>query len=397
MEKKLFVKLITIPFLGTLCGMIFERVFSENKGGVKMKKRILMFSLIFIFIVTLSFSFGPTISIIIPNSGYVWNKGKTYTIKWVYSGKMDSNVKITLYKPNLKTLQMIIAKPTANDGSYTWKVPFSIPNGKYVIRVKTMDNTVYANSAVFTINSVPLPSGTLTVIPPGYIKVTNPKKVTNCAHGSKLTITWIKVGKMDPNVKITLYKPDLKTLQMVIVKPTPNDGSYTWKIPSSIPDGLYVIRVKTMDNTLYDNSEVFTIGNPPPVFNPFPPISETFKTIELIVYAQGSGPVSIEGGAYIKFILVKYQIKSPVTIKLMRGSEVIHDFGTFKPIFVWSNGGKVLFNSIPDTFKLRINSEIKGIMSSYPGDFRIVVMTEGGDLLGDVGLRKASELEERRR
>lgn len=214
--------------------------------------------------ITLSFSSGPTISIVSPHSGDVWYKGKTYTIKWVLSGKMDTEVKITLYKPDHQTLQAVIKKPTGNDGSYKWKVPSSIPNGKYVIRVKTMDNLVHDDSDVFTITSVPLSSGTLTV--------TNPHSGDTWYRGLSYTIRWTKSGTLDSQVKITLYKPDHKTLQAVIIKPTGNNNSYTWKIPASIPDGKYVIRVKTMDNAVHDDSDVFEIASRGfiKVINPLP-------------------------------------------------------------------------------------------------------------------------------
>ncbi len=212
-----------------------------------MKKRFYLI-LIIMFFVSI-FVYSQTITVTNPHSGKTWYKGHTYTISWTKSGTMDSNVKITLYKPDHTTLQTIIAKPTANDGSYDWTVPSSIPVGQYIVRVKTMDNAVYEDGDVFTIED----STNANIV------VTNPHSGDTWTKGQTYTIIWTKSGTMDSNVKITLYKPDHTTLQTIIAKPTANDGSYDWTIPDSIPNGQYIVRVKTMDNTVYDDGETFTI------------------------------------------------------------------------------------------------------------------------------------------
>jgi len=214
-----------------------------------VKRKVLMLLLIAVFMI--AFSYAQSITVTNPHSGSTWHKGSTYTIGWTKSGSMDNNVKITLYKPDHTTLQMIIVRPTANDGSFSWTIPNSIPNGQYIVRVKTIDNQVYDDSVVFNI-ATPAPTG-------GTITVTDPHSGDCLEKGSSHTIRWTKSGSMDNNVKITLYKPDHTTLQMIIVRPTVNDGSFSWTIPNSIPDGQYIIRVKTMNNKVYDDSAVFTI------------------------------------------------------------------------------------------------------------------------------------------
>jgi hypothetical protein len=42
---------------------------------------------------------------------------------------------------------------------------------------------------------------------------------------------------------------------------TPNDGSFGWSIPANIPAGNYRVRVKTTDNLVYDDGNIFTISN----------------------------------------------------------------------------------------------------------------------------------------
>ncbi len=112
-----------------------------------MKKRLLMFFLIAIFIITLGYS--QSITVTNPHSGDTWYKGKTYEIRWTKSGNMNANVKIRLMRGGTKILA--ITDSTANNGTYKWTIPISLPNGQYRIRVKTIDNAVFAESEVFTI------------------------------------------------------------------------------------------------------------------------------------------------------------------------------------------------------------------------------------------------------
>ncbi len=91
------------------------------------------------------------------------------------------------------------------------------------------------------------------------IIVTNPHSGQTWNKGNTYTITWTKSGTMNANVKIRLMQGSTKILS--ITDSTENDGSYSWTVPASIANGFYYVRVKTIDNTVYDDGEVFTIGN----------------------------------------------------------------------------------------------------------------------------------------
>ena len=208
-----------------------------------MKKIIFMLFLIIVFIVASGFS--QSITVTNPHSGQTLNKGNTYTITWTKSGSMNANVKIRLMQGSTKILS--ITDSTANDGSYRWAVPASLANGSYKIRVKTIDNAVFDDSESFTIGNAPAES----------ITVTNPHSGQTWNKGNTYTITWTKSGNMDANVKIRLMQGGTKILS--ITNSTANDGSYRWTIPSSVSNGSYKIRVKTVDNAVYDDSNEFNI------------------------------------------------------------------------------------------------------------------------------------------
>ena len=223
----------------------------KRKEG-RMKK-LLMFFLIAIFIV--AFSYSQSITVTSPHSGDFWEKGKTYTITWTKSGNMNANVKIRLFQGGTKVLS--ITNSTVNNGSYNWTIPATIPNGSYKIRVKTIDNAVYDDSDVFTIANTPAQTASITI--------TNPHSGQTWYKGNTYTITWRKSGNMNANVKIRLFQGGTKVLS--ITNSTVNNGSYNWTIPATIPNGSYKIRVKTIDNAVYDDSEMFRIENANIAFN----------------------------------------------------------------------------------------------------------------------------------
>ena len=116
-----------------------------------MKKKNLLFLLVGLIIVGVGYS--QTITVISPHRGDVWEKGKTYTIRWTKIGNMISIVKISLMHNERKILG--ITDSTFNDGSFRWTIPKSIGDGEYRIRVQTTDNHVYDYSEVFRIKSEP--------------------------------------------------------------------------------------------------------------------------------------------------------------------------------------------------------------------------------------------------
>lgn len=91
------------------------------------------------------------------------------------------------------------------------------------------------------------------------ITVTKPSSGNNWCKGKEYTITWTKSGSMNANVKLGLYSSDGNSLIRTITNSTANNGAYQWTIPSDIQIGTYVVKVKTIDNAVSDNSDSFTI------------------------------------------------------------------------------------------------------------------------------------------
>jgi hypothetical protein len=83
------------------------------------------------------------------------------------------------------------------------------------------------------------------------ITVINPNGGESWTKGTTKTIKWTKVGQPGANVKIELYKAGV--LNSVISPLTPNDGQYSWYIPTSQTIGTdYKIKISsTSEPTKY--------------------------------------------------------------------------------------------------------------------------------------------------
>ncbi len=142
--------------------------------------------------------------------GIVWDVGGSYTITWRQF--VADQVKIDLIRCNL--LDRTISATTANDGSFSWQVPYDLDTGSaFQIRVRAVGCAAQSDKSNndFEIRRVPA--------------VTYPTAngITWNA-GSPYGITWH--GFTSTNVKIELLKG--WALDRVIVDSTPNTGLYQW-------------------------------------------------------------------------------------------------------------------------------------------------------------------------
>ncbi|MCJ7524917.1 MAG: GPI anchored serine-threonine rich family protein [Candidatus Aminicenantes bacterium] len=100
------------------------------------------------------------------------------------------------------------------------------------------------------------------------IEVTSPHTGDTWYKGQTNTIAWTKTGTMDDFVKIKLRNSTSTAVELDIVTPIANNGTYSWKIPTSVAPGEYVIRVRVMEGAVYGESGVFSIANMPFVSKP---------------------------------------------------------------------------------------------------------------------------------
>ena len=136
------------------------------------------------------------------------------------------------------------------------------------------------------------------------ITVTSPHAGDTWYKGDTKTIAWTKTGSMGNFVKIKLRNSTSTAVVLDIISHIPNNGNYSWEIPTSVASGNYVIRVRTMDNAVYGDSTVFTIAaeltfRPPSVIGiparPHPIAKAIPKEPSLSVISPRSGDIWKKG------------------------------------------------------------------------------------------------------
>ncbi len=183
------------------------------------------------------------IDVIKPNGGEIWPRGTDHEIKWTYVGNPGPNVRIELWKGN--QYYKTIAMGTANDGSYTWSIPYGVKiDSNYKIKIYSITKPVYQDKS----NNYYTIAG---------INVDHPNGGEIWPKGMMHHIDWSYKGNPGPNVKIELWKGG--TLHHVITSSTPNDGTYTWMIPNNQQTGNnYKVKIQSTSNSIYwDQSDKY--------------------------------------------------------------------------------------------------------------------------------------------
>ena len=86
------------------------------------------------------------------------------------------------------------------------------------------------------------------------IRIVSPNGGENWKHGTTHTISWTKTGNPGANVRIQLYRGS--SLVKTISSSTPNDGSFSWSIPSAQAIGNdYKIKITSTNGAYNDWSD----------------------------------------------------------------------------------------------------------------------------------------------
>ncbi|MCP4157199.1 MAG: hypothetical protein GY757_56330 [bacterium] len=169
---------------------------------------------------------APAITVTVPNGTESWRVSTNQNITWSTSGTVGP-VKIEYSADNGTTWTTIVAS-TANDGSYTWKIPGNVSALCQVRISEAADDDPTDTSATFSI------------INPSSINVTSPDGGESLGAGTSHYITWNYTGSMS-NVKIE-YTTDNGATYSTVAASTTNDGVYNWTVPSTLSN-LCLVRI----------------------------------------------------------------------------------------------------------------------------------------------------------
>ncbi len=209
------------------------------------------------------------------------------------------------------------------------------------------------------------------------ITVSVPNSGSKWMAGKFYNISWSKTGTMNKDVKIRLYDKTKTKKILEITNSTANNGSYGWVIPGSVVADKYIIRVKTVDNNVYDDSVIFSI-----IDNPYKAASSKGKDVMKpshgkIEVISPSGSSKWKEGTLNKIRWKDTTAKNKaLKIDLYNGSgdQYIKTITTILP----SNVKKINIgrNKTSDTFLF--NWFIKKGTYKWPGQFRIKISRVGG-------------------
>ncbi len=191
----------------------------------------------------------PSIEVITPNGGEVWDAGSDQLITWT-SEDVTGTVDIEYSKDNFVSDINPISLDEDNDGSYMWSpVP---DDSSSTVRVR-VSSTVYpavydTSDADFNIFS---PSLTLLT----------PNGGEKWAPGASEEITWTSqdiTGNVDLEYSRDNFTFDINP----IAGNEANDGSYMWTVPCAIHDNVHVRIISVDTPSVMDTSDAsFTIDS----------------------------------------------------------------------------------------------------------------------------------------
>ncbi len=138
---------------------------------------------------------------------------------------------------------------TAKKGVFSLSLTGLSEKTKYYVRVYAMegDKPKYSTEEI-----------SFTTLAAKYINITAPVATDNWTNGSAQNIKW--TDNIDENVDIILMQGE--TIALTIADNTPNSGTYSWEIPTSLSNAVnYTIIVRSVsDASILAQSEAFEIS-----------------------------------------------------------------------------------------------------------------------------------------
>lgn len=293
-----------------------------------------------------------------PAQDSTWEWGKSYLIQWKSWPSALGLLKIVLYGEKGNQVQQI--GMNQDNGTYNWKIPSNIPNGKYFIKISTWDNKVSGDSKVFYISDGKVivgqlitgffPISTITVTNPGKSDVWIPLKTYNlkwswtvqhtsssdtcggtfssCYGGCPVDV-WLIPAVTSASAKKILLMSKICTPGNFSMGKITYSGEYGGVVPNLQP-GNYIVRVTRSDKPdIYGDSQPFTVKSSLSSDTAFLGPDQTQGQVDLAlidVFFDGEGNISMKvqnlGDNYSGGLTISYQIfTAGMYNKLMKKDE----------------------------------------------------------------------------
>lgn len=232
-------------------------------------------------------AFGQTIVVTSPAAGVTWRAGEMHAITWTKTGAMDDEVKIRLIQAGAIVLE--IADNVPNTGSYTWVIPGAVVPGRYVVRVRTMNNAVMDNSDSFTIAAATQPGAPAQ----GPITLVAPNGKEEIRIGDPFRITWAaSTGLGESHTADLLLFLNDRPVGVIAENLPVMQRRFEWTAGrlltgTAVPERGYKVRIRVDGTTVQDDSDrVFLLVSGPPAGS-----SGTTGDLELVALEQAQNKV----------------------------------------------------------------------------------------------------------
>jgi hypothetical protein len=217
------------------------------------------------------------ITILSPTQNSSWDIGSTLKIQWkvmaptpifhvlLKTPGMADTASTAAGEPNAALIAAYQKMQPDPQGffNYDWQIPSYIKPGDYIVKIIYADDPkVFSKSGVFKINPEPMAvvvKGAITKLPSPVINVVNPAQDATWEWGKNYQIQWKSPPYGLGKLNIALFTEKGALAQQV--GSGPDNGTYSWKVPSGIPNGKYFIRISTSDNKISGDSKVFNISD----------------------------------------------------------------------------------------------------------------------------------------
>ena len=205
----------------------------------------------------------PTVEVIVPNGGEIWEASEQVTITWVADDNVDVVCDSIYYSINNGVDWIFITSHTGNPQTYSWQVP-NTPSDQCLVKVKVFDaNDNCAediSDAVFTIETDTPPT----------VEVIVPNGSESWGTFEWHIITWTADDNAGIACDSVYYSINDGVDWIFIASHTGNPQTHYWQVPNT-PSDQCLVKVKVVDlgeNCAEDISDGnFTIfyQEPPPL------------------------------------------------------------------------------------------------------------------------------------
>eukprot|EP00163_Fabomonas_tropica_P020178 TRINITY_DN3550_c0_g1_i1.p1 TRINITY_DN3550_c0_g1~~TRINITY_DN3550_c0_g1_i1.p1 ORF type:complete len:1321 (-),score=272.30 TRINITY_DN3550_c0_g1_i1:120-4082(-) len=159
--------------------------------------------------------------------------GTRYTLRWTRSGWSSTSasgyVRISMFKAGTTVSAHTIVTSTSNDGSYSFTAPTTLDEGRYFIRVQHRTYSQVLSSS----NEFNLVKGET-----GYYRITSPSAGDTYQRGSRLSISYTKVGFPSTGyTRIELKSNDTSVRSYTVTSGTTSSLTRSYTLPTTMPVG----------------------------------------------------------------------------------------------------------------------------------------------------------------